>query len=79
MVVVLTTEDIFNHIHDILRNMIEGAFEVLKARFPILKRMAPYFRTRRDIFITCVAIQNFLWKITVIDSLFEQFEREVLL
>lgn len=37
-----TKEELFNHAHAKLRNVIERAFSVLKARFPIMKRMAPY-------------------------------------
>ena len=38
----LTNKEKFNHSHAKLRNVIERAFGVLKARFPILKRMAPF-------------------------------------
>nr|KAJ0214535.1 hypothetical protein LSAT_V11C400164970 [Lactuca sativa] len=38
----LTNKEKFNHSHAKLRNVIECAFGVLKARFPILKRMAPF-------------------------------------
>ena len=43
-------EEIFNQCHARLRNVIERAFGVVKARFPILKRMAPYsFTTQTKI------------------------------
>ncbi|XP_052625019.1 uncharacterized protein LOC128132471 [Lactuca sativa] len=46
----LTNKEKFNHGHAKLRNVIERAFGVLKARFPILKRMAPFpFVTQRNI------------------------------
>ena len=35
-------EEIFNLCHARLRNVIERAFCVVKAQFPILKRMSPY-------------------------------------
>ena len=35
-------EEIFNLCHARLRNVIERAFGVVKARFPIFKKMAPY-------------------------------------
>lgn len=35
-------QEIFNHAHSSLRNINERCFGVLKARFPILKRMARY-------------------------------------
>lgn len=37
-----TKEELFNHAHARLENVIECAFGVLKARFPILRRMAIY-------------------------------------
>ena len=39
---VVGKEEIFNQCHARLRNVIPRAFGVVKARFPILKRMAPY-------------------------------------
>ena len=54
-------EEMFNHYHSRLRNVIERAFDVLKARFPILKRMAPYsFGMQRNTVIACKALHNFL-------------------
>ena len=38
----LTNKEKFDHAHAKLRNVIERAFGVLKARFPILKRIAPF-------------------------------------
>nr|KAJ0186063.1 hypothetical protein LSAT_V11C900484660 [Lactuca sativa] len=38
----LTNKEKFNHSHAKLRNVVERAFGLLKARFPILKRMAPF-------------------------------------
>ncbi|KAI3718853.1 hypothetical protein L6452_19738 [Arctium lappa] len=38
----VTKEEKFNHAHAQLRNVIERAYGVLKARFPILKQMACY-------------------------------------
>ncbi|KAH9733273.1 DDE Tnp4 domain-containing protein [Citrus sinensis] len=70
-------EEIFNHAHAKLRNVIERAFGVLKARFLILKRMAPYsFDTQRKIVVACMAIHNFLRKISVDDALFAQYEND---
>lgn len=58
-----TKEELFNHAHARQRNVIERVFGVLKARFPILNRMAPYrFRVWRDIVIACVAIYTFFGK-----------------
>lgn len=42
-------EESFNHAHAKMRNVIECAFEILKARLQILKSMASYpFRGQRD-------------------------------
>ncbi|GKB35238.1 putative nuclease HARBI1 [Tanacetum coccineum] len=41
----LNSKEKFNHSHAKLRNVIERAYGVLKARFPILKRMAPFSLT----------------------------------
>ncbi|KAJ9555925.1 hypothetical protein OSB04_010539 [Centaurea solstitialis] len=46
----LTREEKFNHAHAQLRNVIERAYGVLKARFPILKQMAPFpFTIQRNV------------------------------
>ncbi|KAL6522025.1 hypothetical protein OROMI_031902 [Orobanche minor] len=69
----LSKEEKFNHAHARLRNVIERAYDVLKARFPILKQMAPYtFSTQRDIVIACIAIHNFIRKRKLEDELFDQ-------
>ncbi|KAL6343144.1 hypothetical protein AAG906_020933 [Vitis piasezkii] len=71
-------EEIFNQCHARLRNVIERAFGVVKARFPILKRMAPYsFTTQTKIVMTCFSIHNFLRQISVADRLFSEYDNEV--
>ena len=56
-----------------MRNVIERAYGVLKARFPILKQMAPYsFSTQRDIVIACIAVHNFIGKKKLADKYFDQ-------
>ena len=68
---VVGKKEIFNQYHTRLRNVIERAFGVVKARFPILKRMAPYsFTTQTKIVMTCFSIHNFLRQISVVDRLF---------
>ena len=53
--------EIFNLFHVKLRNVIELVFGVVKARFPILKRITPYsFNTQTKIVTTCFSIHNFL-------------------
>ncbi|KAK2634393.1 hypothetical protein Ddye_029185 [Dipteronia dyeriana] len=60
-----------------LRNVIERAFGVLKARFPILKRMAPYpYGMQRNIVMACMALHNFLRNKTIDDALFSTYDDE---
>ena len=68
-------DEIFNQCHARLRNVIEHAFSVVKARFPILKRMVPYsFTTQTKIIMTCFSIHNFLRQISVADRLFSKYD-----
>ena len=70
-------EEIFNLCHARLRNVIERAFGVVKARFPILKKMAPYsFAVRTKIVMTCLSIHNFLRQVSVADRLFSEYDTE---
>ena len=72
-----TKEETFNYAHARLRNVIERSFVVLKARFPILKRMTPYpFQVLRNIVIACVAIHNYIRKLSIADTFLEQGENE---
>ena len=67
----------FNRLHSSLRNMIERSFGVLKARFPIPKRMAPYpFPVQRSIIVAAMAMHNFIRKEDMEDQLFAQFSSE---
>ncbi|KAM3270298.1 hypothetical protein P3S67_029405 [Capsicum chacoense] len=71
----ITKEKIFNHAHAQLRNGIERSYEVLKARFPILNKMAPYpINTQRDFVIAYFAVNNFIRKKRINDELFNQFD-----
>ena len=75
---VVGKEGIFNQCHARLINVIERAFGVVKAHFPILKRMTPYsFTTQTKIIMTCFSIHNFLRKISVADRLFFEYDNEV--
>ena len=70
-------EEIFNQCHSRLRNVIERAFEVLKTHFSILKRMSSYtFGTQRNIVVVCIALHNFLRKISIDDALFKEYSDE---
>ncbi|XP_075091591.1 uncharacterized protein LOC142171785 [Nicotiana tabacum] len=71
----ITKEKKFNHAHAQLRNIIERAYGVLKARFPILDKMPPYpIDIQRDVVIACFAINNFIRKERINDDLFNQFD-----
>lgn len=73
----LTKEEKFNHAHAQLRNVIERAYGVLKARFPILKQMAPFpFTKQRNVVIACFAIHNFIRKCNIQDQLFMEYNEE---
>ncbi|XP_052622672.1 uncharacterized protein LOC128127962 [Lactuca sativa] len=71
----LTNKEKFNHGHAKLRNVIERAFGVLKARFPILKRMAPFpFVTQRNIAMACFALHNYIRKEGLSDEYFARYD-----
>ncbi|KAJ9546523.1 hypothetical protein OSB04_019066 [Centaurea solstitialis] len=73
----LTKQEKFNHAHAQLRNVIERAYGVLKARFPILKQMAPYpFRIQRNVAIACFAVHNFIRRCNIHDQLFMDFDND---
>nr|GEW97034.1 hypothetical protein [Tanacetum cinerariifolium] len=75
----LTKEEKFNHAHAQLRNVIERSYGVLKARFPILKLMAPFnFLTQRNVVIACFAIHNFIRKFNIEDVLFLECDEDTI-
>ncbi|KAI3702249.1 hypothetical protein L6452_27979 [Arctium lappa] len=66
----------FNHSHAKLRNVIERSYGVLKARFPILKRMVPFsLEVQRDVVIACFAVHNFIRKEGLSDELFSEYDQ----
>nr|KAJ0221145.1 hypothetical protein LSAT_V11C200080520 [Lactuca sativa] len=72
----LTNKEKFNHSHAKLRNVIERAFGVLKARFPILKRMTPFpLVIQRNIVIACFALHNYIRKEGLSDEYFSQYNQ----
>ena len=74
---VVGRDEIFNLCHARLRNVIERAFGVVKACFPILKKMAPCsFATHIKIVMTCFSIHNFLRQVSVADRLFSEYDTE---
>ncbi|XP_019429998.1 PREDICTED: uncharacterized protein LOC109337448 [Lupinus angustifolius] len=73
-------QELFNHRHSSLRNVIERCFGVLKARFPILKMMPNYpVRRQRLIPNACCTIHNFIRLQHSEDRLFGQYSREDLI
>ncbi|XP_023762980.2 uncharacterized protein LOC111911435 [Lactuca sativa] len=71
----LTNKEKFNHAHAKLRNVIERAFDVLKARFPILKRMTPFsLVTQRNITLACFALHNFIRREGLRDEFFARYD-----
>ncbi|KAM3238558.1 hypothetical protein P3L10_013590 [Capsicum annuum] len=71
----ITREEKFNHAHAQLRNVIERSYGVLKARFPILDKTAPYpINIQGDVVIACFAINNIIRKENINDELFKQFD-----
>nr|XP_009797411.1 PREDICTED: uncharacterized protein LOC104243848 [Nicotiana sylvestris] len=71
----INKEEKFNHAHAQLRNVIERAYGVFKARFPILDKMAPYsIDVQRDVVIACFAVHNFIRKERLNDDLFNQYD-----
>ncbi|XP_076929697.1 uncharacterized protein LOC143594216 [Bidens hawaiensis] len=72
----LTNKEKFNHAHAKLRNVIERAFGVLKARFAILKRIAPFsLETQRNVTVACFALHNFIRKQGLDDELCTQYDQ----
>ncbi|KAK6789712.1 hypothetical protein RDI58_013512 [Solanum bulbocastanum] len=71
----INKEEKFNHGHAQLRNLIERAYGVLKARCPILDKMPPYsIDFQRDVVIACFAVHNFIKKERINDDLFSQYD-----
>ncbi|XP_023766546.1 uncharacterized protein LOC111915080 [Lactuca sativa] len=71
----LMNKENFNLAHAKLRNVIEHAFGVLKARFPILKRMTPFsLVTQRNITLTCFALHNFIRREGLHDEYFARYD-----
>ncbi|GJY58102.1 Myb/SANT-like domain, harbinger transposase-derived nuclease domain protein [Tanacetum coccineum] len=72
----LNGKEKFKHSHAKLRNVIERAYGVLKARFPILKRMTHFsLTTQRNITIACFALHNFIRKEGLDDELFSTYDQ----
>jgi hypothetical protein len=69
-----TPQELFNHRHSSLRNVIERTFGILKQRFPILKHATSYqIKTQAHIVLACCILHNF---ITIEDGLPSEVEFE---
>ncbi|XP_059623167.1 protein ALP1-like [Cornus florida] len=65
-------EEVFNHRHSSLRNIIERCFGLLKMRFAILKAMPPYkFSTQVLVVMACCTLHNFIRNQYQPDDLFD--------
>jgi DDE superfamily endonuclease len=59
----LSPEDLFNHRHAQLRNIVEKTFGVMKKKFKILEFMRPYdYKRQYKIVIACCILHNFIRK-----------------
>ncbi|XP_031268757.1 putative nuclease HARBI1 isoform X3 [Pistacia vera] len=68
-------KELFNHRHASLRNVIQQSFNLLKARFPILKLAPQYaFQIQRDIVIATCVLHNFIRREERNDWLFNNVE-----
>lgn len=69
--------ELFNHAHSSLRSVIKRCFGVLKARFPILKKITPYpISTQMYIIVAPMAIHNFIRQTQMDDWLFNEYANE---
>ncbi|KAL0287948.1 UNVERIFIED_CONTAM: hypothetical protein Sradi_7113900 [Sesamum radiatum] len=69
-----TPQDMFNHAHSRLRNVIERCFGLLKKRFPILQWGMPSYLLHHqvDIVIACCTLHNFIHKFSNDDLIFNE-------
>ncbi|KAL2228782.1 UNVERIFIED_CONTAM: hypothetical protein Sindi_1857900 [Sesamum indicum] len=74
-----TPQDLFNHVHSHLRNVIECCFGVLKKRFPILQWGMPSYLLQHqvDLVIACCTLHNFIRRFSHDDIIFNEPEDEV--
>ena len=65
---------LFNYRHASLRNCTERCFDVLKARFPILRYMTNFSIIRqREITMCCCVLHNFIKLYNMGDPLFDKY------
>ncbi|KAK4381647.1 hypothetical protein Sango_2947600 [Sesamum angolense] len=73
-----TPQDMFNHAHSWLRNVIERCFCLLKKRFPILQWGMPNYLLNHqvDIVIACCTLYNFIHKFSNDDLIFNEPDKD---
>ncbi|KAL7184101.1 hypothetical protein ACSBR2_026298 [Camellia fascicularis] len=70
--------ELFNHRHLSLRNVIERIFGALKKRFPILRSMPNYMSTRQGpLVITCCVVHNWIHLHVAMNPFFMEADNEM--
>ncbi|KAL0392222.1 UNVERIFIED_CONTAM: hypothetical protein Sradi_2445000 [Sesamum radiatum] len=74
-------QDMFNHAHSRLRNVIERCFGVLKKRFPIIQWGMPSYLQHHqvDIVIACCTLHNFIRRFSNDDIIFNEPDEDTLI
>ncbi|KAL0378526.1 UNVERIFIED_CONTAM: hypothetical protein Sradi_3158100 [Sesamum radiatum] len=74
-----TPQDLFNHAHSRLRNVIDRCFGVLKKRFPILQWGMPSYLLQHqvDLVIACCTLHNFIRRFSHDDTIFNAPEDDI--
>ncbi|XP_077242083.1 uncharacterized protein LOC143882490 [Tasmannia lanceolata] len=73
-----TPEELFNHRHSSLRNVVERAFGVLKKRFRILNEEPMYpYEKQIDIVLACCCVHNFIRREMADDDLLDDVDLEL--
>ena len=76
----LNAEELFNHRHSSLGNVIERTFGVLKKRFPIISGMTePFFPvdTVTEIILACCILHNYLMGVDPDERLIAEVDQEI--
>ena len=75
-----TPQELFNHHHSSLRNVVERAFGVLKKRFPIIASgTEPTYgiKTQNRIIIACCILHNYLMMTDPEEELIAEVDEEI--